>query len=198
MKGTPRATRPAVVARGRRLPPAYLQTLQRVNRRPARNVLWVRVKSQRMLHFLRSGPVAEPHYTCVHSPYVISTSRFGIGQRENSNRTPLGLHRIARKIGRGQPAGTVFKGRKPVGHTWDGMRDAKITDRILWLEGLEPGLNRGGNVDSFRRYIYIHGTGDQSSLGQPASCGCVHVGTNDLLPLFAVLPVGTHVWISER
>ncbi|HEY5042449.1 MAG TPA: hypothetical protein VIK53_10640, partial [Verrucomicrobiae bacterium] len=81
--------------------------------------------------------------------FCCSTSRFGIGQAEGSNRTPLGLHRIAEKIGAGEPAGTVFKSRRVVGHTSQPeFADAKITTRILWLEGLEPGFNQGGNVDS--------------------------------------------------
>jgi L,D-transpeptidase YbiS len=128
-----------------------------------------------------------------------STSRFGIGQTEGSNCTPLGLHRIVEKIGAGEPAGTVFKGRKAVGHTSQPeFADAKITTRILWLEGLEPGFNRGGNVDSHARYIYIHGTADQKSIGQPTSCGCIHLADADLIPLFDLLPGGTLVWISEN
>ena len=130
--------------------------------------------------------------------FPCSTSRFGIGQTEGSNCTPLGLHRIAEKIGAGAPAGTVFKSRKIVGHmSQPEFADAKITTRILWLEGLEPGFNRGGNVDSHARYIYIHGTADQSSIGKPASCGCIHLADADLIPLFDLLPVGTLVWISE-
>ena len=125
-----------------------------------------------------------------------STSRFGIGETEGSNRTPLGLHRIAEKIGDGWPAGTVFKARQPIGYTWKGMPEAKITTRIMWLEGLEPGFNRGGNVDSHARYIYIHGTGDQASIGKPASCGCIHLADADLIPLFAKIPSGTLVWIQ--
>jgi len=131
--------------------------------------------------------------------FPCSTSRFGIGQVEGSNQTPLGLHRIAEKIGAGERPGTVFKGRKVVGHTSQPeFADAKITTRILWLEGLEPGLNCGGNVDSHARYIYIHGTADQSSLGKPSSCGCVHLADKDLVPLFDLVPLGTLVWISER
>jgi L,D-peptidoglycan transpeptidase YkuD (ErfK/YbiS/YcfS/YnhG family) len=127
-----------------------------------------------------------------------STSRFGIGQKEGSNRTPLGLHRIAEKIGAGEPAGTVFKSRQIIGHTSQPeLADAKITTRILWLEGLEPGFNRGGGVDSHARYIYIHGTADQKSIGQPASHGCIHLADADLIPLFDLLPSGTLVWISE-
>jgi hypothetical protein len=128
-----------------------------------------------------------------------STSRFGIGQAEGSNCTPLGLHRIVEKIGAGEPAGTVFKSRRVIGHTADPkFADAKITTRILWLEGLEPGFNRGGNVDSHARYIYIHGTADQGSIGRPASCGCVHLADGDLIPLFDLLPSGTLVWIAEK
>jgi len=126
-----------------------------------------------------------------------STSRFGISQVAGSNGTPLGLHRIVEKIGGGWPVGTVFRGRKPVGYTWQGMPDAKITTRILWLEGLEPGFNRGGNVDSHARYIYIHGTGDQTTIGKPVSCGCIHLADADLIPLFDKLPGGTLVWICR-
>ena len=131
--------------------------------------------------------------------YSCSTSRFGIGQTEGSNCTPPGLHRVAEKIGADAPAGTVFKSRKVVGHTSQPeFAHAKITTRILWLEGLEPGFNRGGNVDSHNRYIYIHGTADQTSIGKPTSCGCIHLADADLIPLFEKLPVGTLVWICER
>ena len=128
-----------------------------------------------------------------------STSRFGIGQIEGSNHTPLGLHRIAEKIGGGEPAGTVFKAREIIGHTSQPeFADAKITTRILWLEGLEPGFNQGGNVDSHARYIYIHGTGDQATIGRPASFGCIHLADADMISLFDLLPSGTLVWIAER
>ena len=127
-----------------------------------------------------------------------STSRFGIGLVEGSNRTPLGLHRIAEKIGAGEPAGTVFKARQVIGHvSQPEFAAAKITTRIMWLEGLEPGFNQGGNVDTHARYVYIHGTADQSSIGRPDSCGCVHLSDADLIPLFDLLPSGTLVWICE-
>jgi hypothetical protein len=130
--------------------------------------------------------------------FPCSTSRLGIGQTEGSNCTPLRLHRIAEKIGSGASAGTVFKGRQAVGHvSQPEFANAKITTRIMWLEGLEPGFNRGGNVDSHARYIYIHGTADQASIGKPASCGCVHLADTDLVPLFDLLPGGTLVWICE-
>jgi hypothetical protein len=129
--------------------------------------------------------------------FRISTSRFGIGQLAGSNRTPLGLHRVGVKIGAGQPLGTVFECRRPVGLTWQGQPRAAIAHRILRLEGLEPGFNQGGDVDSFRRYIYIHGLGDEPSLGRPASRGCIHMAAADLMPLFDRVPVGTLVWITK-
>jgi len=127
-----------------------------------------------------------------------STSRFGISQVAGSNGAPLGLHRVVEKIGGGWPVGTVFQGRQPIGYTWQGMSDAKITTRILWLEGLEPGFNRGGDVDSHARYIYLHGIGDQTTIGKPTSCGCIHLADADLIPLFDKLPSGTLVWIAEK
>jgi hypothetical protein len=127
--------------------------------------------------------------------YLVSTSRFGLGQKSGSNQTPLGLHCIAEKIGGGQPIGTAFRNRQPVGLVWNGKPNEPILHRILWLEGLEPGFNRGGPVDSHARYIYLHGTHDELTLGRPASRGCIHVAASDLLPLFDQLPVGTLVWI---
>ena len=116
----------------------------------------------------------------------------------NSNKTPLGLHRVARKVGAGHLVGTVFRSRQPVGYTWQGQPDAAIAHRILWLEGLEPGWNKGGDVDTFNRYIYIHGFGNERTLGRPQSHGCVHVAAAELMPLFELLPTGSLVWISER
>ena len=132
------------------------------------------------------------------SIHRVSSSKFGIGQTMNSNCTPLGLHRIACKIGEGRPQGTVFRGRQAVGLTWQGLPQATIVHRIFWLEGLEPGFNRGGVLDSFQRYIYIHGFADEMTLGRPASHGCIHLAAADLIPLYDWLPEGTLVWIDER
>jgi hypothetical protein len=107
-------------------------------------------------------------------------------------------HRVAQKFGGRYRAGAVFESRKLVGHTWDGRPDAPIAHRILWLEGLEPGLNRGGKVDTHARYIYIHGVGDESRLGRPASHGCIHLSAADLLPFYRLVPKGTLVWITRR
>jgi hypothetical protein len=137
------------------------------------------------------------YYYFVYKHFVISTSRFGVGQEERSNRTPLGLHRVAAKIGEGQPVGTVFESRKAIGYTWQGYPEAPIAHRIMWLEGLETGLNRKGQVDSFKRYIYVHGVGDELTLGRPASRGCIQLSSNDLIYMFDRLSVGTLVWNTE-
>jgi L,D-transpeptidase YbiS len=143
-------------------------------------------------------PAAQPHggstYRLLRSCRA-STSRSGTGQRSGSYQTPLGLHRIAVKIGAGHPVGTVFESRRAVGFTWQGRGDAAIAHRILWLQGLEPGFNQGAEVDSYTRYIYIHGLGNEPSLGRPASRGCIHLASGDLMPLFDRVPVGTLVWI---
>ena len=129
--------------------------------------------------------------------FPVSSSRFGIGSEEGSMKTPTGRFRIAEKIGDGMPLGTVFKNRRRVRVTKKLMRDEDLVmTRILWLDGLEPGLNRCGDVDTFERYIYIHGTGDEPSLGRPASHGCIHLSAADLLPLYDLIPIGTLVWIA--
>jgi len=172
------------------LPADCLAACQRLGLAPTKHVLTVNIAAQTVALFADGRFVRE---------MPASTSRFGIGQISGSNGTPLGLHRIAEKIGGGTRAGTVFQARQPVGHTSEpAFAQAKITTRILWLEGLEPGLNQGGNVDSHARYIYLHGTGEQHTLGQPASHGCIHLADDDLIPLFELLANGTLVWIAER
>jgi len=184
-----------------KLPESMKRAALRNRVRPTRYILCVSVAKQRMALFekRREQPVAArfPRYEFVRE-FVVSTSRFGIGQVIHSNKTPLGLHRIARKIGGNQPEGTIFKARKPVGRLGDGKTEASIVHRILWLAGLEPGRNRGGNVDTFRRYVYIHGFGDEATLGRPQSHGCVHLSAADLIPLYDQLPAGTLVWIARR
>jgi hypothetical protein len=158
---------------------------------PTRHILLVNIASQKTTLFECQSKeyAAAKIFRC-------STSKFGVGETAGSNKTPRGLHRVARKIGGGWPVGAAFKARQMIGYTWQGLPGARITNRILWLEGLEPGFNRGGNVDSFQRYVYIHGTGDETTLGRPDSHGCVHLAANDLLPLYDKLPEGTLVWIA--
>lgn len=108
------------------------------------------------------------------------------------------MHRIAEKIGADEPAGILFKSREIVGHVPElGVAAGKITTRILWLEGLEPGFNQGGNVDTHDRYLYIHGTGDPESIGRPDAHGCIHLADADLIALFELLPRGTLARIAE-
>jgi len=177
------------------LPLAFRQTCRRLGILPTRFVLLVNVRNQRM-QLVQPLPNFITPDCLVRKTFRVSTSRFGVGQKKNSNCTPLGLHRVAKKVGGGWPTGAVFKSREMIGYTWRGLSEAAITHRILWLEGLEPGVNHGGSVDTFARYIYIHGTGDEPSLGRPASRGCIHVSAAELLPLYDLLPCGTLVWIS--
>lgn len=118
--------------------------------------------------------------------YPVSTSKYGVGGRAGSMKTPPGLHRIFQKIGRGRPKGSVFKDRVPTGERWDGRSrfGDLILTRILVLDGLEKGVNRGGRVDSRGRYIYIHGTNHEAAVGGPASHGCIIMRNRDILDLF--------------
>lgn len=180
-----------------RLPTAFRRACARLDVTPTRHVFTVRIAEQRAALF-ELIPLGNRRVTKLIKEFICSTSKFGIGQIADSNCTPLGLHRIAEKHGDGAEPGTVFKGRKPIGHLRDGLPPESITTRVLWLDGLDPGFNRGGNVDSFSRYIYIHGFGDQASFGRPASHGCIHLADADLVPLFDLLPVGTLVWIAKE
>lgn len=135
--------------------------------------------------------------------YAVSTAARGAGERQGSQGTPRGRHRIRARIGAGGPIGTVFRGRRPTGEIWTPALAAAhpgrdwILSRILWLCGEEPGRNRGGEVDTMRRYIYIHGTGDDQPMGVPRSHGCVRMRTRDVAELFELVPAGTAVEIVE-
>lgn len=126
--------------------------------------------------------------------YVISTSKFGLGDQKGSNRTPLGQHEVIAKIGQGLPAGAVLKSRR-----WNGEvlkpnapgRDP-IVSRILWLRGMET-----TNKNAFNRFIYIHGTPEENRLGHPASYGCVRMGMKDVVDLFNTVNVGAKVVITK-
>lgn len=188
----------------RGLPAGMILACRRLGIRLTPHLLLVRVQAQQMEWIeLDSAVQAIPTHLPVlpgaarrRMRYRISTSRFGIGQVMDTNRTPLGLHRIAHKAGGGWPVGVVLVNREPVGFTWQGQPHAAIAHRVLWLEGLEPGWNRGGNVDTLERCIYVHGVGNELTLGRPASRGCIHLAARDLMPLYDRLPVGTLVWIA--
>lgn len=134
--------------------------------------------------------------------FVISTSKRPPSNVKNSLGTPRGLHEITERIGAGQPPGMVFKARVCTGHHFSELMPAAdngnlITSRILWLRGLEPDVNRGGDVDSFERYIYIHGTNREAELGQPQSAGCVLMRNMDIIELYEEVRTGDHVLIVD-
>lgn len=135
--------------------------------------------------------------------YAISTASRGCGEREGSGCTPRGLHVIRAKIGGGLPIGTVFVGRRPTGEIYTPALAASfpqrdwILTRILWLCGREPGKNRFGEVDTMRRYIYIHGCPDSVPMGVPQSHGCIRMRNSDVADLFGLVNVGTLVDIRD-
>jgi len=123
--------------------------------------------------------------------YPVSTSRFGLGTEEGSLRTPTGRFRIAEKIGDGLPQGTVFKSRRPVKATKKLLQtEDLIMTRILWLDGLDP-----GNANTHERFIYIHGTNHEESIGKPVSHGCIRMKNADLVELYKLVDVDTPVAI---
>lgn len=134
--------------------------------------------------------------------YGVSTSKHGAGERESTFRTPRGRHVIRAKIGAGAARGAVFRARRPTGEIYSRELAAEfperdwILTRILWLSGTEPGRNRLGDVDTMRRYIYIHGMPDSEPVGVPASMGCVRMRNDDIIELFERVAVGTPVEIG--
>ena len=134
--------------------------------------------------------------------YPISSSKFGEGSKENSNMTPLGLHEIKEKIGTNVPINTLFISRintkrtVNIENSRNKTKDDHITSRILWLDGLEEGKNKGKGVDSYSRYIYIHGTHEEGLIGEKASHGCIRMLNNDVIDLYNYVNIGTEVYIS--
>ena len=135
--------------------------------------------------------------------WPVSTALRGAGEQRGSYCTPRGRHLIRAKIGAGQPENTVFVGRRPSGEIFSPELEAAfpqrdwILTRILWLSGCEPGFNRLGDVDTMRRYIYIHGTPDRAVMGEAASHGCIRMRNADIIDLFERVPVYSTVEIVE-
>jgi hypothetical protein len=134
--------------------------------------------------------------------YAISTSKRPPSNIKDSLGTPRGLHEIAERIGAGQPPGMVFKTRVPTGRHYHEFPDAAandnlITGRILWLRGLEEGVNRGGNVDTYERYVYVHGTNHENRIGEALSSGCVLMRNLDIVELYEEVRGGDHVMIVD-
>jgi hypothetical protein len=173
---------------------SFNKTRSALGIKPADRVLLVRIGAS-TLQFLRKGVVVKS--------YVISTSKRPPSNVAHSLGTPRGLHEIAERIGAGQPAGMVFSSRIPTGKHFSEIpeEDAEaqnlITSRILWLRGMEPGINRGGDVDTHDRYIYIHGTQREERIGTPMSAGCVLMRNLDIIELYDEVRAGDLVWIAD-
>jgi len=134
--------------------------------------------------------------------YSVSTSRNGPGETRGSLCTPRGEHIVRAKIGAGQPVNTVFVRRRPTGEIWTPELGERfpgrdwILTRILWLSGCEPSRNRLGEVDTMRRYIYIHGSPDTIEMGKPGSIGCIRMRNADVVELYDLVPPFTPVGIA--
>jgi L,D-transpeptidase YbiS len=151
--------------------------------------------SEQCLRLWEEGAVARE--------YQVSTAANGAGERWGTEKTPRGWHRIRAKIGAGCESGTVFVARRPTGERYSPALGARypqrdwILTRILWLCGAEPGKNRLGDVDTMRRFIYIHGCPDSEAMGKPGSHGCVRMRNQDVIELFERVPAGLPVLIEE-
>lgn len=136
--------------------------------------------------------------------YVISSGKNGIGEQENSGKTPRGWHKIALKFGHDAAKNAVFKARQQTGEVYDEALATQfperdwILSRILWLSGLEENFNQGEGCDTFKRYIYIHGTPDTEPMGIPMSHGCIRMRNDDVVELFNLIPEQALVYISEH
>ncbi len=155
-------------------------------------LLFVNIDTQSLLH-IKKGTVLKK--------YSISSSYYGTGSRENSFKTPLGRHEIYKKIGNDLPVNAILKGRVWSGAIADIIEEPldtdfdHVTSRILWLDGLEVGKNKGKGIDSRDRYIYIHGTAEEGLIGKPASDGCIRMYNKDVIELFDLVDEKAQVWI---
>ncbi|MGY8931948.1 MAG: L,D-transpeptidase family protein [Flavobacteriales bacterium] len=155
-------------------------------------LLYVSITDQKLYHVLSQEII---------KTYNISSSRYGQGNTANSKKTPLGVHIIKEKYGKKTPINGRMIGRIFYGDIAEIYTDKKtsktddITSRILWLEGTEQGKNKGDGIDSYKRYIYIHGTSEEGLIGQPASHGCIRMKNKDVIDLFKEVSIGTFVLI---
>ncbi len=146
--------------------------------------------------------VASQKLTFGSKTYPVSTSKNGLGEKNGSFCTPRGRHVVRAKIGAGQPLNSVFVRRRPTGEIWTPELDARhagrdwMLTRILWLSGCEVGRNRLGDVDTMRRYIYIHGSPERAEMGKPGSIGCIRMRNADIVELFDLVPPYTPVDIQ--
>ncbi|WP_038247757.1 L,D-transpeptidase [Ghiorsea bivora] len=148
------------------------------------------VSEQMLYHHRKTGVVCA---------YPVSTARNGVGNIENSLQTPLGKHQICAKIGGGLPVYTYFESREPKGIFTQKTAHHKadwILSRILWLTGVQTGVNKRGKVDTKKRYIYIHGTNEEDKIGLPVSHGCIRMLNADVVHLFEHACYGESVFIK--
>ncbi len=140
----------------------------------------------------------------IEKTYRISSAKNGTGNKSGSGKTPLGVHRVSEKFGAGATTGAIFVARQNTGKIAEIIREPvdvpedHVTSRILWLEGMDPGVNKGKGIDSKARYIYIHGTPEEGLLGTPVSHGCIRLSNNDVIELFDKIQKGTLVMIAEK
>lgn len=171
----------------------YLSRLAELGLNRTENVLVADLGEKKVHHFRAGQRVGL---------YPVSSGQRPRSCRQDSLGTPWGLHEVASRHGHDAPPGTVFKGRVSTGECWQDRPDRGpgqrtfVTTRILRLRGLEEGLNAGPGIDSFARYIYIHGTNHPASFPENRSHGCLLMRDPDLIKLFPALPEGSHVWIS--
>ena len=158
----------------------------------ANEVLYVSIKQQKLYHIQNDSIIKE---------YIISSSAYGIGSKAGSNKTPIGLHSIKEKYGDNTPINGRMTGRvfyDDIATIYTDETKSKtddVTSRIFWLEGMEKGKNKGKGIDSFSRYIYIHGTSEEGRLGKPASHGCIRMKNKEVIDLYKLIEVGTLVLI---
>ena len=154
--------------------------------------VWVSVDEQ-VLRIIRNHMILRV--------FPCATAAKGTGFVVNSMQTPLGWHSVKTKIGDGAPWGQVFRGAKAVNQIWkpgEKTTEDLVLTRLMWLKGEEPGVNQGGNVDSYNRFIYIHGTNDEARIGTPSSHGCVRLKNDDVIKAFDLIPKGARVLITEQ
>lgn len=160
-----------------------------------KQLLFVSIKQQR-IYLIRHGHLV--------TSYQVSTSKYGIGSRINSKKTPLGLHKIETKIGRGVPLRGIIKGGVYTGKQADlehypvPIEGDFVTTRLMWLKGLEAGKNLGGAFDSYLRRIYIHGTPEEGLIGKPSSHGCIRMTNYEVSELYKLVEKGLHVLILNE
>ncbi|MEJ6734554.1 MAG: L,D-transpeptidase [Flavobacteriales bacterium] len=160
-----------------------------------KELIYVSIKNQKLYHISDNT---------INDEYTISSAKKGIGNIRNSDKTPIGLHYIKEKYGQktsinGRMIARKFEGLiATIYQDTSSSKTDDITSRILWLAGLEEGINKGGNVDSYQRYIYIHGTSEEGKLGTPASHGCIRMSNLDVINLFDKVKEGTKVLILDK